>query len=300
MLLWNCISTRRHVLSKNTKNMDVYPVCICISDALAMAVSISSKIAVVALCIAETWITAAMTVRSVQTVLSTGNDFNQDSDYKTSMMKATSTLPSVSTTGSYTNFISCGTTTTSMNASGGQPLWYTFCPNISGVANISTCGSTVDTWLQVRGPWSSVDVSCDDCGSCGLQAETSIKVINGVWLVISLPLIHAVRLHFSILKRGCEDDNPIESAFLDGPVASVGVCYEILVYGFSGGNYVLSTSCQAVNPPEVGCGSVSGSIVGLPNYFGADGGGDGFKMLGKSMKRHCVKWHFPNFATELW
>ena len=156
----------------------------CFFGVLAMAAKINFKIAVVAVCLAETWITAAMTVRSVQTVLSTGNDINQDSDYKTSMMKATSTLSSTSTDGSYTNFISCGTTTTSMNASGGQPLWYTFCPNISGVASISTCGSTVDTWLQVRGPWSSLDVSCDDCGSCGLQAETSVQVISGVWLVL--------------------------------------------------------------------------------------------------------------------
>eukprot|EP00435_Cladocopium_sp_Y103_P012709 s3386_g3.t1 len=171
-----------------------------------------------------------MTVRSVQTVLSTGNEFNEDSDLKTSVMKATSTLPSKSTHGSYANFIACGTTATSIHASGGQTLWYTFCPNITGVADISTCGSTVDTWLQVRGPWTSVDVSCDDCGSCGLQAETSINVINGV-------------------------------------------CYEILIYGFTGGNYVLSTSCQDANPPDVGCGSsVSGSIVGIPNYFGADGG----------------------------
>lgn len=62
---------------------------ICISDALAMAAKITLKIAVVAVCLAETWITAAMTVRSVQTVPSTGNDMNQDSDYNTTPVPVT-------------------------------------------------------------------------------------------------------------------------------------------------------------------------------------------------------------------
>ena len=61
------------------------------------------------------------------------------------------------------------------NPAGDAP--FLFCPNQTALAKISTCGSNFNTWLHVRGP--DIDVSCDDCGSCGLQAEVEILTMAG-------------------------------------------------------------------------------------------------------------------------
>ena len=125
--------------------MDVYSVNICISDALAMAAKITLKIAVVALCLAETWITAAMTVRSVQTVLSTGNDMNQDSDYKTTFVPVT---------------CSSNISNSTVGSTGGQNH-HLFCPNDLGRVEASTCGSSFETEIQTNGTTRASN--CADC-----------------------------------------------------------------------------------------------------------------------------------------
>ena len=42
---------------------------------------------------------------------------------------------------------------------------------------VSTCGSSFDTWLHILGP--GVEFSCDNCGDCGLQAQGTINVKPG-------------------------------------------------------------------------------------------------------------------------
>ena len=118
---------------------------ICISDALAMAAKITLKIAVVAVCLAETWITAAMTVRSVQTVPSTGNDMNQDSDYNTTPVP-----------------VACGSNiSNSTVGSKGGKNHHLFCPTQTGRVEASTCGSSFETEIQTNG--TTRDSNCADC-----------------------------------------------------------------------------------------------------------------------------------------
>eukprot|EP00435_Cladocopium_sp_Y103_P000698 s3702_g1.t1 len=56
---------------------------------------------------------------------------------------------------------------------------FLFCPNTTGLAQISTCDSNVNTWLYIRGP--GIDFSCDDCGDCRIasRAEGSLSFVAG-------------------------------------------------------------------------------------------------------------------------
>ena len=128
-----------------TKEYGCLFVNICISDALAMAAKITLKIAVVAVCLAETWITAAMTVRSVQTVPSTGNDMNQDSDYNTTPVPVT-----------------CGSNISNSTVGFIRGIrQHSFCPNDTGRVEVSTCGSSFETEIQTNG--TTRDSNCADC-----------------------------------------------------------------------------------------------------------------------------------------
>eukprot|EP00438_Fugacium_kawagutii_P016750 Skav228883 [mRNA] locus=scaffold2395:209673:210761:+ [translate_table: standard] len=59
---------------------------------------------------------------------------------------------------------------------------FLFCPNQTGLAEISTCGSSFDTWLYVFGP--QVAYSCDDCGDCGVQTVAQIEVNSSECYVV--------------------------------------------------------------------------------------------------------------------
>ena len=86
---------------------------------LGMPPKIKSNIAAVAVFFAGRWIAAAMTVRSVQSVLSTGSEFN---------------LPTNVNCGSNVSYVSDSTVTDARS--------HRFCPNETGRVEASTCGSS--------------------------------------------------------------------------------------------------------------------------------------------------------------
>ena len=105
-----------------------------------------------------------------------------------------------------------------------------FCPNRTGIAQVSTCESRFDTKLYVNG--TDVDRECDD--DCGLGT----------------------------CRRGLGFGN---NEFLTFDFKA-GECYDVIVGGFanSEGEYVLSIDC--VDQKVLECGRNStGSTVGLPS-----------------------------------
>eukprot|EP00438_Fugacium_kawagutii_P017153 Skav211196 [mRNA] locus=scaffold2111:60481:67547:- [translate_table: standard] len=106
---------------------------------------------------------------------------------------------------------------------------FLFCPETAVEAEISTCGSTFDTWLRVSG--TNLAYSCDNCGDCGRHAEASINFMAGE-------------------------------------------CYQVLIDGYSAGDYVLSINCTNLNDSvQVECGSrVSGTTLGLADALGLQSG----------------------------
>eukprot|EP00435_Cladocopium_sp_Y103_P068267 s611_g31.t1 len=120
--------------------------------------------------------------------------------------------------------------------SAGEQL-HQFCPNRTGVAQVSTCNSGYTTRLKVNGP----DVDRDCISHCGLG---SCRSGFDRFLNINFGTGNGEFLTFDF---------------------KAGECYDIAVGGFGRreGNYVLSIDC--VDRKVIECGtSIAGSTVGLP------------------------------------